>query len=125
MTDLQILTAVKDHHGLQYTELLNLGLSCPNHDPIADNAQIEKLIQDKYLAGRAEAYCTVRLTNKGRLYLQQLQQELDKQCRQAAEKAEEKRHQYRHDWLIAIFSTIFGAILGTLGTLLVQWLNLL
>ena len=124
MTDLQILSAVRDNGGsMEYTALLNLGLSYPNYDSLADKARIEKLIEDGYLRGQTQAYCTIALTEQGRLYLQQMQQAQDELRAQAAEKAKEKRRQHRHDWLIAIFSTVFGTILGVFGTLLVQWLT--
>lgn len=88
MTDLQILSAVRDNGGsMEYTALLNLGLSYPNHDSLADKARIEKLIKDKCLSGETEAYSAIALKRPGRLYLQALQQE------EAQRAADEKRQQ--------------------------------
>ncbi len=88
MTDLQILTTVRDNGGsMEYTALLNHGLSYPNHDSLADMARIEKLIEDKHLLGKTEAYSTIALRKHGRLYLQALQQE------ETQRTADEKRQQ--------------------------------
>lgn len=99
MTDLQILSAVKNSGGsIQYTALLSLNVADTHQDTLADKARIEKMIADKLLSGQTEAYCNISITNPGRLYLQNAAylEDIQKQREQeyADTRAEEKRHNF-------------------------------
>ncbi len=113
MTDLQILTAVKNNNGaINYTDLLNLNMSDAYRDPSADKYRINKLIEQKYLKGSTEAYGTISITDNGRLflqdsyYLEEQNKKLDKNA--SNEKAKEKRH----NWWVALIGAIVGSLSG-------------
>lgn len=97
MTELQILSAIKNSGGsIQYTALLSLNVSDTHQDALADKARIEKMIEDKLLSGKTEAYCSISITNPGRLHLQNAAylEDISKQRDEeyANIRAEEKRH---------------------------------
>lgn len=122
MTDIQILTAVKNNGGsINYVDLLNLNLSEAYRDPRADKCRINKLIESKYLSGKTEAHSTISITNKGRLFLQEsyyLEDQTNKlDQKHSAEKAKEKHH----DWRVALI----GAIVGSLGGIILDVATLL
>lgn len=101
MTDLQILTAVKNSGGtIRYTDLLNLGLTDAAFDPLADRARIHVLRYAGALSGDLSAYSSVSITAQGRLLLAQLQtevslqQEKEQKEHDAQQAAEEKERQY-------------------------------
>ena len=123
MTEIQILTALKNNGGfLGYTDLLNIGLSDAPNDPLLDRDLINKLIKDDILSGDTAAYATITFGKHGRLRLQELQQIEQAKAKQAAQKAKETRAQRRHDWFVALVGAAVGAILGVVGTLVLQLL---
>ena len=127
MTEFEILTAIKNRNGsIDYTELLNLGLTGNAFDTFVNEDLIKKLICDDVLSGEMRAFGKITFGSKGLLRLQVLEQLRQKEADDAAKAAEEKRSQRRHDWAIAIFSTLGGALLSDpLWNLINRILNLI
>ena len=113
MTDIQILTAVKNNNGsIKYVDLLNLNLSDAYRDPSADKCRINKLIGDKYLKGNTEAHGTISITDNGRLFLQDSYY-LEEQNKKLDENASnEKAREKRHDWWVALIGAVVGSLSG-------------
>lgn len=117
MTELQILSAVKNNSGsIGYVDLLNVGLSDPEFDALADRDLIRKLIASDVLSGKQEAYSTISFGKNGRLRLNELAQQEQERTQKEYKDRADKRAQHRHDWAVAIV----GALTGVIGTLLVQ-----
>lgn len=113
MTELQILSAVKNNGGvIQYTELLSLNLSDEYQDPQADKARIVKMINEGLLSGTAEAYSCICITATGRMHLQNATylEKQNKKLTKDASKHEAKKN--RHDWYLAIVGALIAAIVG-------------
>ena len=124
MTEFQILTAVRNSHGpIDYVQLLNLGKTETNWDPVADEVLIKKLLTAKLLNGEAKAYSVITLSDRGTLRLLELQQQIKDAKKNADNEAKQRRDDKRHDWAIAIVGTLLGAVLGVLCTLLVQFFS--
>jgi len=112
MTELQILRALQNSGGtIGYTELLNLGLTEANFDPLTDRSLIHALKADGFVSGKLGAYGSVSLEDKGRLRLRQLQQEADEQAKQ--------ERQQRFDNKIAI-ANIFVPLVTFVGGILLE-----
>lgn len=121
MTELQILSAVKNNGGsIEYVDLLNIGRSDPKSDSISDRDLIRKLIDSHILSGKQEAYGTICFGENGRLRLKELEQQDCDHRQQAADAAKQKRDQFRHDWAVAIVSGLIGTVFGVVGTIAVQ-----
>ena len=117
MTELQILSAVKNNGGsIGYVDLLNIGLSDPEVDALADRDLIRKLIASDVLSGKQEAYSQISFGKNGRLRLKELAQQEQERTQKEDKDRADKRDQRRHDWAVAILGTLIGVI----GTLLVQ-----
>lgn len=117
MTELQILSAVKNNGGsIGYVALLNLGLSDPVHDPLTDRDLIRKLIDTQVLFGKPGANSTISFGKEGRLRLQELQQ-LDEEHRQKVSDNEANKKADRKSQLL---NTLLGAVIGAILTLLVE-----
>lgn len=109
MTELQILTAVRNNKGpISYATLLGLNLAEPTPDSVSDKALITSLIEQKYLTGRTAAYSTISITEKGRLRLNHLN-DIEK-LKQKQEKL--RQEDRKHGWYIAIFTSICSALLS-------------
>lgn len=113
MTELQILTVIKNNGGsIGYTDLLNQNLTDTNRDGIADKARIEKMIERDLLEGRTDAFCSISITDEGRLHLQDAEY-LEQQKQQLADDAaRENTKNKRHDWRIAIIGALIAALVG-------------
>lgn len=85
MTELQILSAVKNNGGsIDYVTLLNIGLSDPEHDALTDRDLIHKLIDAQILSGKPGANSTISFGKEGRLRHRELlsQEDADRQAQQ-------------------------------------------
>lgn len=117
MTELQILSAVKNNGGsIGYVDLLNIGLSDPEFDSLADRDLIRTLIASDVLSGKQEAYSQISFGKNGRLRLRELNQQDQERAQKEDKERSDNRAQRRHDWAVAIV----GALIGVIGTLLVQ-----
>lgn len=124
MTELQILSAIKNNNGnINYVDLLNLGLTDSIRDPLADRDLIRQLIRTNVLSGSAEAHGTIAFGKNGRLRLRELEKNAEDAIKHAKDHAEERRNDKRHDWTVALVSVAIGAILGSICTLLSQLLT--
>ena len=113
MTELQILSVIKNNGGsIGYTDLLNQNLTDTNRDPSADKARIEQMIQRGLLEGRTDAYCSISITNPGRLHLQDAAYLEEQKQQLADEAARENSKNKRHDWYIAILGALFASLIG-------------
>lgn len=115
MTDLQILTAVKNSGGtIRYTDLLNLGLTDAAFDPLADRARIHALRYAGALSGDLSACSSVSFTAQGHLLLAKLQSEDSIQQKIACDEAKkEKQQRFENQLAVAnLFVPIITYILG-------------
>ena len=113
MTEFQILSATKNNGGnIGYTDLLNLNMTDPVRDPLADKARIKQMISDGLLNGATDAYCLISITDAGRRYLQDACY-LDEQKKQLAKEASKKEtNKNRHEWKLAIVGAIISGLAG-------------
>ena len=113
MTEFQILSAIKNNGGnIGYTDLLNLNMTDPVRDPLADKARIEQMIRNGLLNGATDAYCLISITDAGRRYLQDACY-LEEQKKQLAEQASKKEtNERRHKWILAIGSAFIAGLIG-------------
>lgn len=120
MTELQILSAVKNNNGcMEYIALLNLNATDVNQDSRADEARIEQMINKKLLKGKTEAFATIAITKEGRLYLQNayyLEEEKKKLAEEAAQNAAKKK---RYDWKFAIVGALIAGAIGFIFDLII------
>ena len=117
MTELQILNAVKNNGGsIEFTALLNLGKTDLTWEPVADQQMIERLIGDKVLSGKAEAFSTISFGKKGILRLRDLQQSKYDSDQKLAYDAAKDSRQRKHEWQMAVAT----AVLSSLGTVMAQ-----
>lgn len=113
MTELQILSVIKNKGGsIGYTDLLNQNLTDSNRDSRADKARIEQMIQKGLLEGRTDAFCSISITDTGRLRLQDATYLEDQNQKLAEEAARENSKNKRHDWYIAILGALFASLIG-------------
>lgn len=125
MTELQILTAVKNHNGcIGFVELLNCGLSEPCHDPNADSKRIKDLIAGGYLSGKAEAYSNIILENKGRVFLQDAYYANENEKQIANDRANESAKKYRQELKVSALSAIISAIVSAVIAFLINAISL-
>ena len=117
MTDLQILSALHNNGGsMEFVALLNLNLTDPYRDTLADEERILELMKDHLVEGKAAAFCEITLTRRGRLFLQDehYREERDHKNREAdaARQAEEKLHSkfLRRTTIISIIAAAISAI---------------
>ena len=107
MTELQILSAVKNHNGsMEYTELLNLDLTDPIRDPLADKTRIEQMIKNELLEGDAQPYHIISISDKGRLHLQNSCYLEEQNNKLAQETAKDKAEQQRQNRFLRITTLI-------------------
>ena len=119
MTELQILSAVKNNGGsIDFAELINHGKTDTGWEPTADQALINKLIDAKVLSGKTEAHSTITFGKEGLLRLRDLQQAADNLSKQMTDKQSEKNADRRFQ----LFNTLLGAVIGAVATLLAQWI---
>lgn len=115
MTELQILTAVKNHNGtIDYVELLNLNLTEPNRDPIADKERIEQMIKDGLLSGSVGANSSIHISKHGRRFLQDAYYANESENKAANEKANETRKNYWRNLKVTILGALISALVGFL-----------
>ncbi len=113
MTELQILSVTKNKGGsIGYTDLLNQNLTDSNRDPSADKARIEQMIQKGLLEGRTDAFCSISITDTGRLHLQDAAYLEEQKQQLADDAARENSKNKRHDWYIAILGALFASLIG-------------
>ena len=112
MTELQILSAIKNNGGsMEYTTLINQNLTDSNRDGLADTARIEQMIKDGLLEGKTEAYCHISITKPGRLYLQ----DAYKAAEEERKKQAEQKRQQRFDNKISVASLLIPLVTFFLG----------
>ena len=117
MTELQILSAIKNNGGtIDYAQLINLGRTDTGWDPVTDKRLIQKLIQQQILSGKTDAYSTITFGTKGLLRYKELKQLEDDLANQVADKKSEKNSNRRFQLL----NTILGAVIGAIVTILIQ-----
>jgi len=117
MTDLQILTAVKNNNGtISYIDLLNLNLSDAYRDPSADKARIDQMIKDGFLEGRTDAYCQISITKPGRLRLQNAYYLEEQNKKIADEAAKSKAEQERQNRFLR-FTTIISLAIAIISVI--------
>lgn len=113
MTELQILSAVKNNGGsIEYTALLNLNMTDTNRDSLADEARIEQMIEDGLLKGKTDAYCHISITKPGRLHLQNAYYLEEQNNKLTDEAAKNKANEHRHDWKLAIGGAVIAGLIG-------------
>lgn len=115
MTDIQILSAIKNNGGsMDFVSVLNLNITDNNRDALADKSRIEKMINDKLLEGKTNAHCQIVITDAGRQFLQDqyyLEEQRQKDAQEAAkDKADQKR---RNRFLCA--TTIISLVIAALA----------
>lgn len=113
MTELQILSAVKNNGGnIAFTSLLNLSITDTHQDPIADTARIEQMIKDDLLSGSTTAYGSISITKEGRVFLQNACYLEDHEKDLAKKASNDISKQHRHDWKLALGGAIAAGIIG-------------
>ena len=123
MTEVQILTAIKNNGGsFEYTDLLNLNITEANRDTLADKERIVQMLRNGLLKGETQPYSLISITDKGRLHLQNAAY-LEEQNKQLAEDAaKDKSKKNRHDWSLAIGSAFIAGLIGLAFELIAFWL---
>lgn len=112
MTELQILCALKNAGGsMQYTDLLNLGLADPVHDPKSDRKRIVHLKELGEISGELKAYQRLEITSKGIARLDTKKQELDKIIEERTYESANQRRQNELSLLSAFLVAAFGSAL--------------
>ena len=125
MTNLQILTAVKNHNGcIGFVDLLNCGLTEPCHDPNADKRRIKDLIKEGYLSGKTDAFSNIVLEDKGRIFLQDAYYSSEKEKQIAYDSANESAKKYRQELKVSAISAIISAIVSAIIASLVNAISL-
>lgn len=115
MTDLQILSAIKNNgNSIEFTSLMNLSLSDPEIDLQLTKSKIAKLKDKGYVKGNLDAYSSINLTESGNLYLEHL-----KNC--AANETEDKR-QKAFDKKTAVISLAIGVIFSDPFGDFIKWI---
>lgn len=113
MTELQILSAIKNNGGsIEFTSLLNLNMTDTKRDILADKARIKQMIEKGLLEGKADAFSYVSISDRGRLYLQNAQYLEEQQQKLANYTAQNEAKKNRHDWYIAIISGLIAGLIG-------------
>ena len=113
MTELQILSVIKNNGGsIGYTDLLNQNLTDTARDGLADKARIKQMIEAGLLEGRTDAYCSISITDTGRLHLQNASYLEDQNKKLAKESAKNKSKENRHDWLLTIVGAFVAGLIG-------------
>ena len=119
MTELQILSAIQNNGGsIEFTDLLNQGLTDPKPDPTSDKLRLKRLLSAKYISGKLGAYEWLYLTPEGIARLDQMQQELQKQDDDRSYAAAQTRKQKSFDFI----SSLVGAVLGAILTIIIEYL---
>lgn len=113
MTELQILSVIKNNGGsIGYTDLLNQNLTDTARDGSADKVRIEQMIEAGLLSGRTDSYCSISITDLGRLRLQDATYLEEQKQQLADEAARDDSKNKRHDWYIAILGALFASLIG-------------
>ena len=108
MTELQILTAIRNNQGhISFTGLLNQNLTESKPDPRRDKVLIKQLIKSGHIAGCARAYGTLTLTDAGFSRLEHLKKESNLNH----EQEQLRKKDYKQQLKIAAFASL-GAILS-------------
>ena len=112
MTELQILCALKNAGGsMLYTDLLNLGLAEPVHDPNSDRKRIVHLRDLGEITGELKAHHRLEITPKGIARLDAEKQELDKKIEERTYDSANQRRQNKFSLLSAFLVAVFSAML--------------
>lgn len=112
MNELQFLCALKNAGGsMQYTDLLNLGLAEPVHDPNSDRKRIVHLRDLGEITGELKAYKRLEITPKGIARLDAEKQELDKIIEDRTYDSANQRRQNKFSLLSAFLVAAFGSAL--------------
>ena len=112
MNELQFLCALKNAGGsMQYTDLLNLGLAEPVHDPNSDRKRIVHLRDLGEITGELKASTRLEITPKGIARLDAEKQELDKIIEDRTYDSANQRRQNKFSLLSAFLVAAFGSAL--------------
>lgn len=113
MTEFQILSAIKNNDGsIEYTALLNLNMTDTKRDTLADKERIKKMISKGLLKGKADAFCQITITNRGRLHLQNAYYLEEQKQKFAKDNAKNEAKKNRHDWWLAIGGAFVAGLIG-------------
>ena len=114
VTELQILSAIKNNGGsMEYTSLLNLNMTDHDRDTLADKTRVCQMLKDDLLDGTAGAFCTISISDKGRLYLQNacyLEEQNNKAAEQVAKDRADQDRQNRFLRITTIVSLGIAAM---------------
>lgn len=123
MTNLQILTAVKNNNGtIGFVDLLNLSLAEPNRDPIADEDRIKQMIKDGLLTGEVGAYSQIHISKYGRRFLQDSCYANEEEQKTADKTSQEASDNHRRNLKTTILGALISALAGFLFNALAFYL---
>jgi hypothetical protein len=123
MTELQILTAVKNNNGtIGFVDLLNLSLTDPHPDPIADEDRIKQMIKDGLLTGEAGAYSQIHISKYGRRFLQDSCYASEEEQKAADKRSQEASDNHRRNLKTTILGALISALAGFLFNALAFYL---
>ena len=123
MTNLQILTAVKNNNGtIGFVDLLNLSLAEPNRDPIADEDRIKQMIKDGLLTGEVGAYSQIHISKYGRRFLQDSCYASEEEQKAADKISQEACDNHRRNLKTTILGALISALAGFLFNALAFYL---
>lgn len=136
MTELQILSAVKNNGGyIDFAELINHGKTDIGWEPKTDQYQIEKLIEANVLSGKPEPFTTISFGKAGLLRYKDLllQEESNRQAQKASiekqsrlqgelarKQAKEKTEKQRQR-IFEVFLVIISSVLSNLDRI-IPWI---
>lgn len=96
MTNFQILTAIRNNGGsIEFTRLMDVGLSDPDLDPKSDKQRIQHLISQGCISGDTKAYSRISMLPKGTALLDSMNHKRDNADEQAKSNALKERKQVR------------------------------
>ena len=121
LTDYQILTAIRNNGGsIGFTDLLNQGLSDPEHNPVADKHRIQNLLTGKCISGSTTAYGTIRMEPKGTALLDQLEEKLKQRDQDRADEVSKEKREHTFSIALTILGELFAFALGFLTHVLIS-----
>ena len=121
MTDFQILTAIRNNGGtIEFTDLLNQGLSDPKHNPVADKHRILNLLSDNCISGRPIAYGTICMEPKGTALLDQFEEKIKQDAQYRADEVAKEKRERKFSIALTIFSELIAFALGFLTHILIS-----
>lgn len=118
MTELQILSAIKNNGGsIEFTALLNQNMTDANRDSLADQERIKQMIKNGLLSGKTDAYCHISITKPGRLHLQNATYLEEQNKKRETVDAESKSEQKRQNRFLRI-TTLVSLGIAAITTLI-------